>query len=158
MQMLCIIFPILSLQLMKGSSFEQFLVLKKNMLFYPQAFLKSNGDILKASICPAIRSSVHATVQSCYLLLTTRRNSTKLATSLPFMLSMCESSIIFLCIRLSIIRPFVCHTISSETTGWNSTKLATSLLLMVGVCESNIIFPCICLSIVQPSVRHAISS
>ena len=29
MQMLCNIFPILSLQLMKGSSFEQFLVLKK---------------------------------------------------------------------------------------------------------------------------------
>ena len=30
MQMLCNIFPILSLQLMKISSFEQFLVLKKN--------------------------------------------------------------------------------------------------------------------------------
>ena len=29
MQMLCNIFSILSLQLMKGSSFEQFLVLKK---------------------------------------------------------------------------------------------------------------------------------
>ena len=34
-QMLCNIFPILSLQLMKGSSFEQFLVLKKkNVLPY----------------------------------------------------------------------------------------------------------------------------
>ena len=34
MQMLCNIFPILSLRLMKGSSFEQFLVLKKkNVLF-----------------------------------------------------------------------------------------------------------------------------
>ena len=31
MQMLCNIFPILSLQLMKGSSFKQFLVLKKNI-------------------------------------------------------------------------------------------------------------------------------
>ena len=31
MQMLCNIFPILSLQLMKISSFEQFLVLKKNI-------------------------------------------------------------------------------------------------------------------------------
>ena len=31
MQMLCIIFPILSSQLMKISSFEQFLVLKKNI-------------------------------------------------------------------------------------------------------------------------------
>ena len=35
MQMLSNIFPILSLQLMKGSSFEQVLVLKKkNVLFY----------------------------------------------------------------------------------------------------------------------------
>ena len=31
MQMLCNIFPILSLHLMKGSSFKQFLVLKKNI-------------------------------------------------------------------------------------------------------------------------------
>ena len=31
MQMLCNIFPILSLQLMKGSSLKQFLVLKKNI-------------------------------------------------------------------------------------------------------------------------------
>ena len=31
MQMLCNIFPILSLQLMKRSSFKQFLVLKKNL-------------------------------------------------------------------------------------------------------------------------------
>ena len=31
MQMLCNIFPILSLQLMKGSPFKQFLVLKKNI-------------------------------------------------------------------------------------------------------------------------------
>ena len=35
MQMLCNIFPTLQLQLMKGSSFEQFLVLKKkNVLFF----------------------------------------------------------------------------------------------------------------------------
>ena len=33
MQMLCNIFPILSLQLMKRSSFEQFLVLKKNIIW-----------------------------------------------------------------------------------------------------------------------------
>ena len=33
MQMLCNIFPILSLQLIKGSSFEQFLVLKKKNVF-----------------------------------------------------------------------------------------------------------------------------
>ena len=31
MQMLCNIFPILSMQLMKGSSFKQFLVLKNNI-------------------------------------------------------------------------------------------------------------------------------
>ena len=31
MQVLCNIFPILSMQLMKGSSFKQFLVLKKNI-------------------------------------------------------------------------------------------------------------------------------
>ena len=31
MQMLCNIFPILSLQLMKRSSFKQFLILKKNI-------------------------------------------------------------------------------------------------------------------------------
>ena len=31
MQMLCNIFPILSLQLMKRSSFQQFLILKKNI-------------------------------------------------------------------------------------------------------------------------------
>ena len=34
MQMLCNIFPVLPLQLMMGSSFEQFLVLKKNVFFY----------------------------------------------------------------------------------------------------------------------------
>ena len=34
MQMLCNIFPVLSLQLMMGSSFEQFLVLKKNVFFF----------------------------------------------------------------------------------------------------------------------------
>ena len=33
MQMLCIIFPILSLQLMKRSSFKQFLILKKNIIY-----------------------------------------------------------------------------------------------------------------------------
>ena len=33
MQMLCNIFPILSLQLMKGSSFDQFLVLKKKVVY-----------------------------------------------------------------------------------------------------------------------------
>ena len=40
MQMLCNIFPILSLQLMKGSSFEQVLVLKKKneLLFYYHYF------------------------------------------------------------------------------------------------------------------------
>ena len=38
MQMLCNIFPILSLQLLKGSSFEQFLVLKKNNVFYLSLF------------------------------------------------------------------------------------------------------------------------
>ena len=34
MQMLCKFFPILSLQLMKGPSFKQFLVLKKKNVFY----------------------------------------------------------------------------------------------------------------------------
>ena len=34
MQMLCNIFPILSMQLMKGSSFEQVLVLKKKNVFF----------------------------------------------------------------------------------------------------------------------------
>ena len=34
MQMLCNIFPILSLQLMKGSSFEQVLVLEKKNVFF----------------------------------------------------------------------------------------------------------------------------
>ena len=34
MLMLCNIFPILSLQLMKGSSSEKFLILKKNVLFF----------------------------------------------------------------------------------------------------------------------------
>ena len=34
MQMLCNTFPILSLKLMKGSSFEQFLVLKKPIVFF----------------------------------------------------------------------------------------------------------------------------
>ena len=38
MQMLCRIFPILSLQQMKGSSFEQFLVLKKKNVFYNYYF------------------------------------------------------------------------------------------------------------------------
>ena len=33
MQMLCNIFPILSLQLMKRSSFKQFLILKKNIIY-----------------------------------------------------------------------------------------------------------------------------
>ena len=33
MQMLCNIFPILSLQLMKRSSFMQFLILKKNIIY-----------------------------------------------------------------------------------------------------------------------------
>ena len=33
MQMLCNIFPILSSQLMKRSSFKQFLILKKNIIY-----------------------------------------------------------------------------------------------------------------------------
>ena len=33
MQMLCNIFPILSLQLMKRSTFKQFLILKKNIIY-----------------------------------------------------------------------------------------------------------------------------
>ena len=33
MQMLCNIFPILSLQLIKRSSFKQFLILKKNIIY-----------------------------------------------------------------------------------------------------------------------------
>ena len=37
MQMLCNIFPILSSQLMKISSFEQFLVLKKNIIYGPDS-------------------------------------------------------------------------------------------------------------------------
>ena len=43
MQMLCNIFPILSLQLMKGSSFEQVLVLKKKNVFFIIIILKYMG-------------------------------------------------------------------------------------------------------------------
>ena len=61
------------------------------------------------------------------------------------MVRVCERSIIFLCVcpsvRPSVLRPFVCHTISSLITGRNSTKRYITPL-MVRVCESNIIFPC----------------
>ena len=44
MQMLYYIFPILSLQLMKGSSFEQFLILKKkNVLFFFYVVMTVDG-------------------------------------------------------------------------------------------------------------------
>ena len=46
MQMLCNILPILSLQLMKGSSFAQFLVMKKNVyyiIYLPYMGMTVNG-------------------------------------------------------------------------------------------------------------------
>ena len=43
MQMVCNIFPILSLQLMKGYSFEQFLVLKKKNVFVIIIFFTLDG-------------------------------------------------------------------------------------------------------------------
>ena len=43
MQMLCNIFPILSLQLMKGSSFEQVMVLKKKNVFFYYHYFKIYG-------------------------------------------------------------------------------------------------------------------
>ena len=63
-------------------------------------------------------------------------------------------------VRASLVRSFVCHTISL-TTEWNLTKPATSLPLLVRVYESNIIFsvyPSVCAFVVRPSVRHVISS
>ena len=93
---------------------------------------------------------------------TTGRNSTKLATSLPLMVRVCENNIIFPCIRPSVHPSSV--YLSSSTTGWNSTKLATSLPPpppppMVRVCESN--SPSICPSRylplyhwIQPTLLH----
>ena len=96
-------------------------------------------------VCPCIcrRPIVcHAVSQ------TIGRNSPKLATSLPLIVSLCESNIIFLCVRPCLRHPSICpHAISSYTTRRNSTNLATSLPPMVRVCESNI-FMC-----VRPSLR-----
>ena len=65
------------------------------------------------------------------------RNSTKFATSLPFMVRMCE--IIFPCVcPLPCIRcPSICPSLRNHRAEF---KLATSLPLIVWVCEGNIIF------------------
>ena len=75
----------------------------------------------------------------------------KFSTLLPFIVRVCESNIIFLCIHLSVC-PSVRHIISFKTTRRNSTKLATSLALRARVCKSNIIFLCVCPSIIRPSI------
>ena len=94
---------------------------------------------------------------------TTGGNSTKLATSLPLMVRVCESNIIFPCFRRPSIYPS-CYLLNH----WReSTKLATSLPLMVRVCESNNIFPSVYpasvhLSVVlfspKPLGHHAVSN
>ena len=150
-----------------------------------------------------LHPSFHPSVRHAIFSYTTRRNSTKLGTSLSLMVRVCKSSIIFLCVlpslrssshlsvtlsppkplgciqanllhhsphgkgvrkqhyfsvcpsvRASVVRPPLCHEISSYTTWRNLTKLATSLFLMIGGCESNIFFRA---SVVRPFVRHAIS-
>ena len=60
MQMLCNIFPILSLQLMTGSSFKQFLILKKNIQYSSNISRYSGSITLKlrcgqSTICPNTR-------------------------------------------------------------------------------------------------------
>ena len=69
--------------------------------------------------------------------------------SLPLMVRVCKSSIIFLCVhrRSSCLS---CYFLL--TTGRNSSNLATLLPHMVGIRESNIIFPYVCLGVHRPSI------
>ena len=123
------------------------------------------APVLASVICLSVRHLIYS--------LTTRRNLTKLATSLPLKVRLYESNIIFPCVRpfvrASIVRPFVRHTISSLTTGRNSTKLATSLPLMIRVwCSKSVLSSFVHLSVtlsppkplcgIQPNLLHRFPS
>ena len=69
--------------------------------------------------------------------LTTGRNSTKLATSVPLMVRVCENNTIFCASVRASDRPSISL---SQYLLLNSTKAAASLPLTVKLCESNIIF------------------
>ena len=76
-------------------------------------------------------------------------------TSLPLMVRVCESNIIFLCVRC----PSICPSCYLLLNHWAEfIQLATSLPLMVRMCESNIIFLYVCLASGHLSVCHAIYS
>ena len=88
------------------------------------------------SVYPCDRPSVCHVISS----FSTGRNSTKLATSVPLMVRVCESNIFS-------VRPSSVHL----SLTLSPPKQPTSLPLIVRMCESNISFPCVRRSSICPS-------
>ena len=75
---------------------------------------------------PAVRSTVRPSIcPSCYLLLNHRAElyQTCYITSLPLMVTVCASNVIFLCVRPCVRRPSIFLSHYLLNTGRNSTKI-----------------------------------
>ena len=125
-------------------------------LLSPRFFLKRWGYFYH--LHPSVRPSICLSVAR-YLLLNHWGNSTKLAISLTFMVKVCESDIIFLCVRPCVCRLSVVLSPPKNWVDFNLNFYITSLHGKV-VREQNSFSmrPSVCVSVIRPSVRHAISS
>ena len=116
---------------------------------------KSNGDIVNASVCPSVHPSIHPSVHHAISSLTTGRNCTSYIS--PPIVRVCESSIIFLCVHLSVHLSSVHLSVvlsPPEPLGRIQPNLLHHLSPhIVRVCESNIIFLCIYPSVHLSSIH-----
>ena len=112
------------------------------------------GTSDRPSVWPSDQSSVRAIVRptdrpsvcpSRYFLLNYGRNSTKLATSLPHMVRVCNSNIIFLCVRPFVRRPSICFSRYLLLNHWMEFNQTCYITSFHG--KSNIVFPS-----VRPSI------